>query len=47
MNVVRLTFSLQLFYDNSVIPEKLISANPELKGKTAMEIFDITIKEMT
>ena len=47
MNVVRLTFSLQLFYDNNIIPDNLISANPQLKGKTAMEIFDITIQELT
>jgi hypothetical protein len=40
MNCVRLTYSLQLFYEDNVIPEQFISANPYLKGKTAMEIFD-------
>lgn len=47
MNVIRLTFSLQMFYDNNVIDFELIKANPELKGKTAMEIFDITVQEIT
>jgi hypothetical protein len=39
-NVVRLTFSLQMFYDDNVVQEKLISANPDLFGKTSMQIFD-------
>lgn len=47
MNCVRLTYSLQLFYDDNVIPEQFIKANPDLKGKTAMEIFDHTIKVLT
>lgn len=44
MNSVRLTFSLQMFYDNNVIDQKLIKANPNLFGKTSMEIFDETVK---
>lgn len=47
LNSVRLTFSLQMFYDNNVIDFQLIKANPELKGKTSMEIFDTTIRELT
>lgn len=43
MNCIRLTYSLQLIFDDNVIPEKYLKANPEMKGKTAMEIFDITI----
>jgi hypothetical protein len=40
LNVVRLTFSLQMYFDNNVVDNKLISANPNLFGKTSMEIFD-------
>lgn len=47
MNCIRLTYSLQLFYEDNVIPEQFIKANPDLKGKTAMEIFDHTIKVLT
>ena len=47
MNVVRLTFSLQLFYDNNIIPNNLLSANPQLHGLTALEVFDKTIEEIT
>ncbi len=36
MNVIRLTYSLQLIYDNNVIPAKYLKANPDLIGKTAM-----------
>lgn len=47
MNCIRLTYSLQMFYDDNVIPENFIKANPELYGKTAMEIFDYTIEVLT
>jgi aryl-phospho-beta-D-glucosidase BglC (GH1 family) len=46
-NVVRLTFSLQMFYDDNFVDQKLIKANPELFGKTSMQIFDETIKVLT
>lgn len=36
MNCIRLTYSLQLYFDNKVIKEKYLKANPELIGKTAM-----------
>lgn len=47
MNCIRLTYSLQLFYDNNIVPEKYLKANPELIGKTSMEIFDITVQVLT
>ena len=47
MNVVRLTFSLQMFFDNVKIPEQHLKANPEMIGLTAMEIFDKTIEALT
>ncbi len=46
-NCVRLTFSLEMFFTNNVIDRELIKANPELYGKTAMEIFDYTIQKLT
>lgn len=36
MNCIRLTYSLQMIYDNKIIPAKYLTANPELIGKTAM-----------
>lgn len=47
MNCIRLTYSLQLFFDDNVIDKKYIKANPELIGKTSMEVFDYTIKVLT
>ena len=47
MNVIRLTFSLQMFYDDNIIPDHLIRANPQFKGLTAMQIFDATIEYIT
>ncbi len=47
MNCIRLTFSLEMFYDNNVIDQKLIAANPNLYGKTSMEIFDYTVETLT
>ena len=34
MNCIRLTYSLQLFYDQAPVPAKFLKANPELIGKT-------------
>lgn len=36
-----------MFYDNNVVDKKYLLANPELIGKSAMEIFDITIEKLT
>lgn len=47
MNCVRLPYSLQLFFYNKVVEDKYLTANPELKGKTSLEIFDITVKTLT
>ena len=43
MNCIRLTYSLQLLYDNTPVPHKFLTANPALIGKTPLEIFDITV----
>jgi endoglucanase len=47
MNCIRLTYSLQLFFDNNVVDAKYLTANPDLIGKTSMEIFDITVQTLT
>ena len=47
MNCIRLTYSLQLFYDNNIIDKKYLSANPQMIGMTAMEVMDETIKVLT
>lgn len=47
LNSVRLCFSLQMYFDNNVIEERHIKANPDLYGKTSREIFDITVQTLT
>ncbi len=47
MNCIRLCFSLEMFYKNNIIDRELIRENKVLHGKTALEIFDETIKELT
>ena len=47
MNCIRLTFSLQLIYDNNVVDSKYLRGNPELIGKKALDIYDYTIKTLT
>ena len=47
MNCIRLTYSLQMFFQDKPVPQKYLKANPELIGKTGMEIFDITIQVLT
>jgi endoglucanase len=46
-NCVRLPFALDTFFINPVIPETILTANPDLVGKTAMEIFDASINALT
>ena len=47
MNCIRLTYSLQMIYDDNVVPPEYLKANPDLIGKTSMEIFDKTVEVLT
>lgn len=47
MNCIRLTYSLQLYFDNKPVPARYLTANPELIGKTSLEIFDFTVQTLT
>jgi endoglucanase len=42
-NSVRLPWALQLYEENPVVSETMLSANPALQGKTALEVFDAVI----
>jgi len=46
-NCVRLPFSLEMYYLNPVIEYNALTANPQLYGKTALEVFDATIDSLT
>lgn len=42
-NCVRLVFSLEQYYNDPVVTDDVVAANPQLKGKTSMEVFDATV----
>ena len=46
-NSVRLPYSDEMVRDNPVVDEKFIAANPDLAGKSALEIFHAVVKSMT
>ncbi len=46
-NCVRLVFALDTFYKNPIIREERLTANVDLVGKTAMEVFDVTVEALT
>jgi endoglucanase len=46
-NCVRLPFALDTYFVDPLIPDATIAANPELFGKTALEIFDAAIRALT
>ena len=46
-NCVRLPFALDTFYKTKTIPDSILAANPDLHGKTALEILDKTVESLT
>ena len=44
---MRLPFSLEMFYNNPIVEDEAIAANPQLFGKTALEIYDLTVESLT
>ena len=46
-NCVRLVFSLEQYYNDPVVSDDVVSANPQLKGKTSMEVFDATVQALS
>lgn len=46
-NCVRLPYSLEQFYKDPVVEYDAVSANPDLMGLTAMQVFDKTVESLT
>eukprot|EP00929_Paragymnodinium_shiwhaense_P031836 TRINITY_DN17756_c0_g1_i1.p1 TRINITY_DN17756_c0_g1~~TRINITY_DN17756_c0_g1_i1.p1 ORF type:complete len:670 (+),score=110.83 TRINITY_DN17756_c0_g1_i1:139-2148(+) len=42
-NVVRLTFSMKAILEDKVVDDRLVGANPNLKGLTSLQVFDAVI----
>lgn len=45
-NFVRFTFSTEMVLQNPDINAKVVAANPEMKGRTALEIFDMCVQAL-
>ena len=46
-NCVRLPYSLELLYDDPLVPDVALAANPELQGMRGMALFDRSVKAIT
>ena len=46
-NCVRLNYALDTLYENPVVKPERVSENPELIGRTVMEIMDRVIESLT
>jgi aryl-phospho-beta-D-glucosidase BglC (GH1 family) len=45
-NCIRLPFSLAQYFVDPAVNDSVVAANPSLKGKTSMEVFDATVKSL-
>jgi aryl-phospho-beta-D-glucosidase BglC (GH1 family) len=46
-NCVRLPYSLEQYWFNYQVADDAVSANPQLRGLTVMEVFDRTVLSLT
>ena len=46
-NCVRLVYALDTLYENPVVKSERVSENPELIGKTVMDVLDAVIDSLT
>ncbi|MFF8911041.1 glycoside hydrolase family 5 protein [Streptomyces olivaceoviridis] len=47
INSIRLPFANALIHDTTVVPDAAVAANPQLKGKTPLEVFDAVVMALT
>lgn len=45
-NTVRLPWSNEMYESNPVVPDYAVTANPQLKGKHALQVFDAIVSEL-
>ena len=46
-NCVRLVYALDTVFENPVVKPERVSENPQLAGKTVMEIMDAVVESLT
>ncbi|MFF2008425.1 glycoside hydrolase family 5 protein [Streptomyces sp. NPDC058195] len=47
LNSIRLPFANALIHDTSTVPDSAVTANPQLKGKTPLQILDAVVGALT
>ncbi len=47
LNSVRLPFSNQMVHDTAVLPDASVAANPALRGKTPLQVYDAVVDRLT
>ncbi|MFF4233329.1 glycoside hydrolase family 5 protein [Streptomyces sp. NPDC001820] len=47
LNSVRLPFSNEMVHDTRPVADASLAANPQLKGKTPLQVYDATVKALT
>ncbi|MEU9887625.1 cellulase family glycosylhydrolase [Sphaerisporangium sp. NPDC051011] len=47
LNSVRLPFSNEMIHDQRAVPDASVAANPELRGKTPLQVYDAAVQALT
>lgn len=47
VNVIRLPFSGEMVHDTRAVQDDWVTANPQLRGKTPLEVFDAVVDALT
>ncbi|GAB2647881.1 hypothetical protein GCM10027271_01800 [Saccharopolyspora gloriosae] len=47
INSIRLPFSNDMIDDEAAVPDDAVAANPELRGKTRLEVYDAAVEALT
>ncbi|MFI8320168.1 glycoside hydrolase family 5 protein [Streptomyces sp. NPDC085529] len=47
LNSIRLPFANALVHDTTVVPDAAVAANPQLRGRTPLQVLDAVIQELT
>ncbi|WP_107084363.1 cellulase family glycosylhydrolase [Streptomyces sp. NRRL S-495] len=47
INSIRLPFANALLHDRSTVPDVAVTANPQLRGKTPLQVFDAVVSALT
>ncbi|WP_216207612.1 glycoside hydrolase family 5 protein [Amycolatopsis aidingensis] len=47
INSVRLPFSNEMIRDGSLVPDAAVAANPQLRGRTRLQVYDAVVEALT